>query len=58
VVRLSSVQDVMAGGRHPLLDVAPEAVHAVHDKGMHPIVVLTRASDKQIIKECRAGPYT
>ncbi|PAA51069.1 hypothetical protein BOX15_Mlig006899g2, partial [Macrostomum lignano] len=55
-VKLSAIKSVMVRGRHPVLDLNPVAVDRLCYAQLAPIVLLIRASNRQVIKKLRRAP--
>ena len=54
IVRLSSIKEVIGGGKHALLDITPSAVDRLNYAQFYPIVIFMRAENKSIVKELRS----
>lgn len=54
VFRLSSIREIIDKGKHPLLDITPQAVERLNYAQFYPIVIFMRAENKTIVKELRA----
>ncbi|XP_063904633.1 tight junction protein ZO-1 isoform X4 [Zophobas morio] len=55
IIRLSAIRDVIATGKHALLDITPNAVERLNYAQMYPIVVFFKAESKIVIKQLRQG---
>nr|CAI5852690.1 unnamed protein product [Callosobruchus analis] len=55
IIRLSAIRDVIATGKHALLDITPNAVERLNYAQMYPIVVFFKAETKIVIKQLRQG---
>lgn len=55
IIRLSAIRDVIAIGKHALLDITPNAVERLNYAQMYPIVVFFKAETKIVIKQLRQG---
>lgn len=53
IVRLSAIKDIIASGKHALLDITPSAVDRLNYAQFYPIVIFMRAESKSIVKELR-----
>ncbi|XP_060522742.1 tight junction protein ZO-1 isoform X2 [Cylas formicarius] len=55
IIRLSAIRDVIATGKHALLDITPNAVERLNYAQMYPIVVFFKAETKMVVKQLRVG---
>lgn len=55
IIRLSAIRDVIAIGKHALLDITPNAVERLNYAQMYPIVVFFKAEAKIVVKQLRQG---
>ncbi|CAG9812618.1 unnamed protein product, partial [Phaedon cochleariae] len=55
IIRLSAIRDVIATGKHALLDITPNAVERLNYAQMYPIVVFFKAETKIVVKQLRQG---
>lgn len=55
IIRLSAIRDVIAIGKHALLDITPNAVERLNYAQMYPIVVFFKAETKIVVKQLRQG---
>lgn len=53
IVRLSGIKDIIASGKHALLDITPSAVDRLNYAQFYPIVIFMRAESKSVVKELR-----
>ncbi|CAG0898657.1 unnamed protein product, partial [Cyprideis torosa] len=53
IIRISGIKEVIARGKHALLDVTPSAVDKLVAANLYPIVIFLKAGNKQVIKDLR-----